>query len=45
MPPLASFYTRPQSIADMVRQTAARALDVMGIDMPDLRRWPPGEAE
>jgi 4-hydroxy-3-polyprenylbenzoate decarboxylase len=40
MPPLASFYTRPESIADMVRQTAARALDVMGIEVPDLRRWP-----
>ena len=44
MPPLASFYTRPQSIADMVRQTAARGLDVMRIDVPDLRRWPPDEA-
>lgn len=43
MPPLASFYTRPADIADMVRQTAARALDVMGIDVPGLRRWPDTE--
>jgi 4-hydroxy-3-polyprenylbenzoate decarboxylase len=39
MPPLASFYTRPATIAEMVRQTAARALDVMGIDVPGLKRW------
>ena len=39
MPPLASFYARPATIADMVRQTAARALDVMGIEAPDLHRW------
>jgi 4-hydroxy-3-polyprenylbenzoate decarboxylase len=43
MPPLPSFYTRPTSIADMVRQTAARALDVMGIEVPGLQRWT-GEA-
>lgn len=39
MPPLASFYTRPATIEEMVRQTAARALDVMGIDVPGLHRW------
>jgi flavin prenyltransferase len=39
MPPLASFYTRPATIEEMVRQTAARALDVMGIEVPELKRW------
>jgi len=39
MPPVASFYNRPTSIEEMVRQTAARALDVMGIEVPGLQRW------
>jgi 4-hydroxy-3-polyprenylbenzoate decarboxylase len=39
MPPVPSFYTRPQSLEDIVRQTAARALDVMGIALPSLQRW------
>ena len=43
MPPLPSFYTRPNSIADLVRQTAARALDVMGIEVKGLHRWTKGD--
>jgi flavin prenyltransferase len=39
MPPVPSFYTRPTSLDDLVTQTAARALDIMGIDLPDLKRW------
>lgn len=39
MPPVPSFYTRPATIEELVRQTAARALDVMGIDLPALKRW------
>ncbi|WP_375287335.1 UbiX family flavin prenyltransferase [Sphingomonas sp.] len=39
MPPVPSLYTRPQSIAEMVEQTAARALDVMGIETEALHRW------
>lgn len=39
MPPVPSFYTRPKSLDEMVRQTSARALDVMGIELPTLRRW------
>jgi 4-hydroxy-3-polyprenylbenzoate decarboxylase len=40
MPPVPAFYTRPRTIADIVTQTAARALDVLGIEVAALERWP-----
>jgi 4-hydroxy-3-polyprenylbenzoate decarboxylase len=40
MPPVPTFYTRPATIADLVTQTAARALDVLGIEVDALKRWP-----
>jgi 4-hydroxy-3-polyprenylbenzoate decarboxylase len=40
MPPVPAFYTRPRSVEDLVTQSVARALDVLGIDVPGLRRWP-----
>jgi 4-hydroxy-3-polyprenylbenzoate decarboxylase len=40
MPPVPSFYTRPKSIEEIVTQTAARALDVLGLDTAVLKRWP-----
>ena len=39
MPPLPAFYTRPQTIADMVDHIVGRALDLWGIEMPGLKRW------
>jgi 4-hydroxy-3-polyprenylbenzoate decarboxylase len=39
MPPVPPFYTRPQTIRDLVVQSAGRALDLVGIDCGDLRRW------
>ena len=39
MPPLPAFYTRPQSIAEMVEQTVGRVLDFWGIDIPGTKRW------
>ena len=39
MPPVPSFYTKPRSIDDIVTQTAGRALDLLGIDHPEVRRW------
>ena len=39
MPPVPGFYTKPASIAELVRQTAARALDVIGIDTGAVDRW------
>ena len=40
MPPVPAFYSRPASIAALVRQSAARALDVLGIEVAALKRWP-----
>lgn len=40
MPPVPNFYTRPTSVDDIVTQLAARALDVMGVPVTALRRWP-----
>jgi 3-polyprenyl-4-hydroxybenzoate decarboxylase len=35
-----AFYTRPATVEDIAMQTAARALDVLGIAVPALKRWP-----
>ncbi|HTV97018.1 MAG TPA: UbiX family flavin prenyltransferase [Steroidobacteraceae bacterium] len=43
MPPVPAFYTRPATIEDIARQTAARALDLLGIAVPALKRWPAEE--
>lgn len=40
MPPVPAFYSRPRSIEELIRQSAARALDVIGIDIAELKRWP-----
>jgi 4-hydroxy-3-polyprenylbenzoate decarboxylase len=39
MPPVPAFYAGLGSIAELVEQTAARALDQLGIDVGVLRRW------
>jgi 3-polyprenyl-4-hydroxybenzoate decarboxylase len=39
MPPLPAFYLRPKSVDDIVTQTAARALDFLGIKVNGLTRW------
>jgi len=39
MPPVPAFYTRPQSLDDVVSHTVARLLDQFGIDAPGLARW------
>ncbi len=38
-PPVPAFYNRPESIDDIVTHTVGRALEHLGIDLPDLRRW------
>jgi flavin prenyltransferase len=43
MPPVPAFYTRPASLEELATQTAARALDLLGIAVPALRRWPTEE--
>lgn len=39
MPPVPAFYLRPRSVADIIDHTVGRALDLFGIDVPDLPRW------
>ena len=39
MPPVPAFYLRPASVDDIVEHTAGRALDLLGIEVPDLPRW------
>jgi 4-hydroxy-3-polyprenylbenzoate decarboxylase len=39
MPPVPALYLKPESVADLVDHTAGRALDLLGVDVPDLPRW------
>jgi 4-hydroxy-3-polyprenylbenzoate decarboxylase len=39
MPPMPAFYTRPETVADIVDQTVGRVLDMWGLEMPGLKRW------
>jgi 4-hydroxy-3-polyprenylbenzoate decarboxylase len=39
MPPVPGFYSRPQTIDDLIDQTVGRALDLFGIDLHIVKRW------
>ena len=39
MPPVPAFYQHPKTIADLVDDTVARALALVGVDVPGIRRW------
>ena len=39
MPPVPAFYSRPQSIDELVLQTVGRALDLFDIDPAIVKRW------
>jgi flavin prenyltransferase len=39
MPPVPGFYSRPQSIDEMVTQSTGRALDLLGVDAGVVKRW------
>jgi 4-hydroxy-3-polyprenylbenzoate decarboxylase len=39
MPPVPAFYTRPQTLDDIVNQTVGRALDLFGIETEIVKRW------
>lgn len=39
-PPLPQFYHRPESIQELVDHTCARVLDLFGVQVPDMPRWP-----
>jgi 4-hydroxy-3-polyprenylbenzoate decarboxylase len=38
-PPVPAWYAHPETVDDIVTQTAARVLDVFGIDPPRVKRW------
>jgi len=38
-PPVPAFYTKPQSIGDIVDHSVARALDCFGLDVSSISRW------
>jgi len=39
MPPVPAFYSRPKSIDDLVHHTAARSIDLLGIEHDLAGRW------
>ena len=39
MPPVPAFYGKPKTIEELVDDTAARALDLLGLDHDLLQRW------
>jgi 4-hydroxy-3-polyprenylbenzoate decarboxylase len=39
MPPVPAFYSRPQTVDDIVDQSVGRALDLLGIDAGVVVRW------
>ena len=42
MPPVPAFYTRPQTVMDIVDQTVGRALDLFDLNAPGVQRWTGG---
>jgi 4-hydroxy-3-polyprenylbenzoate decarboxylase len=38
-PPVPAFYTRPQSVEDMVSQSVGRVLDLFGLESSPVQRW------
>lgn len=39
MPPVPAFYTKPQSLDDIINHTVGRAMDQFGLDAEWLQRW------
>lgn len=39
MPPVPAFYALPQSVDDVVDQTVSRALELLDIAIPGIKRW------
>lgn len=38
-PPMPAFYTRPETIAEIVDQSVGRVLDLLGLSDPETKRW------
>lgn len=39
LPPVPAFYAEPKTLSDLVDQMVGRALDLLGYDWPDVKRW------
>ncbi len=39
LPPMPAFYTKPETITDIVRHTVGRALDLCGVEHDLIERW------
>jgi 4-hydroxy-3-polyprenylbenzoate decarboxylase len=39
LPPVPAFYADPKTLSDLVDQMVGRALDLLGYDWPDMKRW------
>jgi 4-hydroxy-3-polyprenylbenzoate decarboxylase len=39
LPPMPAFYAEPKTLSDLVDQTVAKALDLLGYQWPPLKRW------
>jgi polyprenyl P-hydroxybenzoate/phenylacrylic acid decarboxylase-like protein len=39
MPPVMTFYTRPESVRDMSRHIVGKGLEVFGVELPGMKRW------
>jgi 4-hydroxy-3-polyprenylbenzoate decarboxylase len=39
MPPVPAFYALPQSVDDVVNQTVSRALELLDVTIPGIKRW------
>ena len=39
LPPMLTFYNRPENIQQMVEHIAAKVLDIYGIESKKFRRW------
>jgi 4-hydroxy-3-polyprenylbenzoate decarboxylase len=39
LPPVPAFYAEPKTLGDLVDQMVGKALDLLGYDWPDMKRW------
>ncbi|MDN5301011.1 MAG: flavin prenyltransferase [Thermoanaerobacteraceae bacterium] len=39
MPPVPAFYTKPETLDDVINQTVGRVLDQFGIEIDNMKRW------
>ena len=39
MPPVPAFYALPETLDDVVNQTVGRALELLNVTLPGIKRW------